>query len=199
MILLGAHNNKWTPEAEVELRRLVLEECKSFGQAARILQVSRSTVIGKAKRIGITSSHPPTQPGAKRRRPAPKPQRAPVSLALVAGRPQASSVPTAVPAPPKPSQPQSEGPLTIDQLTFPPCQCRWIVSDKPTLYCGKPFPVGQALSFCAEHLVRAGTVGLVADRLGLDCTLIELNPEYAEMARSRIERDAGMFAKVAAE
>lgn len=42
----------------------------------------------------------------------------------------------------------------------------------------------------------AGTVGLVADRLGLDCTLIELNPKYAEIARARIATDAGMFAAV---
>src|SRR5690606_30319197 len=42
----------------------------------------------------------------------------------------------------------------------------------------------------------AGTTGLVADQLGRDCTLIELNPEYAEMARKRIARDGGMFAQV---
>jgi DNA modification methylase len=42
----------------------------------------------------------------------------------------------------------------------------------------------------------AGTTGLVADRLGLDCTLIELNPEYAQIARRRIEGDAGMFSAV---
>jgi DNA modification methylase len=40
----------------------------------------------------------------------------------------------------------------------------------------------------------AGTTGLVADRLGRDAILIEINPEYAEMARRRIERDAGLFA-----
>lgn len=45
----------------------------------------------------------------------------------------------------------------------------------------------------------AGTTGLVADRLGRDCILIELNPDYAEMARRRIEGDAGLFASVAAE
>ena len=45
----------------------------------------------------------------------------------------------------------------------------------------------------------AGTTGLVADRLGRDAILIELNPTYAEMARRRVERDAGMFAMVAAE
>lgn len=43
----------------------------------------------------------------------------------------------------------------------------------------------------------AGTTGMVADRLGRDAVLIELNPEYAEMARRRIVGDAGMFAEVA--
>jgi len=32
----------------------------------------------------------------------------------------------------------------------------------------------------------AGTTGLVADALGLDCTLIELNPEYAELSARRL-------------
>jgi DNA modification methylase len=45
----------------------------------------------------------------------------------------------------------------------------------------------------------AGTTGLVADRLGRDAILIELNPTYADMARSRIGNDAPLFAKVAAE
>ena len=45
----------------------------------------------------------------------------------------------------------------------------------------------------------AGTTGMVADRLGRDAILIELNPAYAELARRRIEGDAGMFAGVAAE
>ncbi len=42
----------------------------------------------------------------------------------------------------------------------------------------------------------AGTTGLVADRLGRNAILIELNPEYAEIARKRIEGDAPMFAEV---
>lgn len=42
----------------------------------------------------------------------------------------------------------------------------------------------------------AGTTGLVADRLGRNAMLIELNPEYAEMARRRIHREAPMFADV---
>lgn len=43
----------------------------------------------------------------------------------------------------------------------------------------------------------AGTTALVADRLGRNATIIELNPEYAAMARERISQDAGMFADVA--
>lgn len=44
----------------------------------------------------------------------------------------------------------------------------------------------------------AGTVGMVADRMGRSATLIELNPAFSDMAVKRIEGDAGMFAQVAA-
>lgn len=43
----------------------------------------------------------------------------------------------------------------------------------------------------------AGTTALVADRLRRDAILIELNPDYAAMARQRLQNDAGMFAEVA--
>lgn len=42
----------------------------------------------------------------------------------------------------------------------------------------------------------AGTVGLVADRLQRDCILIELNPEYCQMAADRIKADGGFMADV---
>lgn len=42
----------------------------------------------------------------------------------------------------------------------------------------------------------AGTVGLVADELGRNAILIELNTEYAEMARQRIHGAAPLFAEV---
>lgn len=44
----------------------------------------------------------------------------------------------------------------------------------------------------------AGTVGLVASRMGFDAVLIELNPAYAEIARHRIYDDMPMFADVSA-
>lgn len=42
----------------------------------------------------------------------------------------------------------------------------------------------------------AGTTALVADRLGRNALLIELNPNYAEMARRRITAEAGMFSPI---
>lgn len=42
----------------------------------------------------------------------------------------------------------------------------------------------------------AGTTALVADRLGRDAILIELNADYAEMATHRLRRDAQMFFKL---
>lgn len=44
----------------------------------------------------------------------------------------------------------------------------------------------------------AGTTGLVADRLGRNAILIELNPEYAAPAERRIRNDAPLFAELEA-
>lgn len=42
-----------------------------------------------------------------------------------------------------------------------------------------------------DPFVGSGTTALVAHRLGREAVGIELSPEYAEMARQRIEDDAG--------
>jgi DNA modification methylase len=44
----------------------------------------------------------------------------------------------------------------------------------------------------------AGTTGLVADRLGRNAVLIELNPEYAAIAERRLNADSPLFAEVKA-
>ena len=44
-----------------------------------------------------------------------------------------------------------------------------------------------------DPFAGSGTVGLVADRLQRDAILIEISPEYAEMARRRIADDAGLL------
>jgi DNA modification methylase len=47
-----------------------------------------------------------------------------------------------------------------------------------------------------DPFAGAGTTGLVADRLRRNAILIELKPEYAAMARRRIEGDAPLFVQV---
>ena len=64
---------------------------------------------------------------------------------------------------------------------------------QPTCECNAETQPCQVL----DPFGGAGTVGLVADRLGRNATLIEINPDYAEMARQRITKDAPLFARVA--
>jgi len=49
---------------------------------------------------------------------------------------------------------------------------------------------------CLDPFAGSGTVGMVADRLGRDAILIDLNPEYSEMQRARVTADAPLFAEV---
>ena len=75
----------------------------------------------------------------------------------------------------------TEPPLAETVGWQPSCQCN----------AGSPIPCTVLDPFGG-----AGTTGLVADRLGRDAILIELNEEYATEARRRIAEDAGMFADV---
>jgi DNA modification methylase len=54
-------------------------------------------------------------------------------------------------------------------------------------------PVGGAV---LDPFGGAGTTGLVADRLGRNAILCELNPAYAAMAEKRLRADGGMFIDV---
>ena len=56
---------------------------------------------------------------------------------------------------------------------------------EPTCGCGAE----NRPCVCLDPFAGAGTVGLVADRLQRDAILIEISPEYAEMARQRIRED----------
>ena len=69
--------------------------------------------------------------------------------------------------------------------TFPPALV------EPCIKAGCPVD-GKVL----DPFGGAGTVGLVADRLARKAILIEISPEYAEMARKRIEDDQPLFADV---
>ena len=47
-----------------------------------------------------------------------------------------------------------------------------------------------------DPFAGSGTTGLVAKRLGRNAILIELNPEYADMARERLKQDAPLLTEV---
>ena len=47
-----------------------------------------------------------------------------------------------------------------------------------------------------DPFAGSGTTGLVADKLGRDAILIEINAEYADMARERIVSDSPLFVQV---
>ena len=70
--------------------------------------------------------------------------------------------------------------------TFPPALI------EPCILAGAP-----AGGTVLDPFGGAGTTGLVADRHGRNAILIELNPEYAAIAKRRIEGDSPLFAEVA--
>ena len=63
---------------------------------------------------------------------------------------------------------------------------------RPGCTCGKEPTPATVL----DPFFGAGTVGLVAARLGRSFIGIELNPDYCEMARRRIEADAPLMTRV---
>jgi len=69
--------------------------------------------------------------------------------------------------------------------TFPPALI------KPCIQAGSP-----AGGIVLDPFGGAGTTGLVADRLGRDAILCELNPEYSKLADHRITDDAPLFTQV---
>jgi hypothetical protein len=66
---------------------------------------------------------------------------------------------------------------------------------RPTCDCQTNTGAGR--SVVLDPFGGAGTTGLVADRLGRNAILCEMNPDYAEMARRRITADSPLFGDVA--
>lgn len=85
----------------------------------------------------------------------------------------------------------------------------WSVRPQPT-YTGHPAVMAAEIArrciVCStepggmvlDPFAGAGTTGLVADRLGRNAILIELNPTYTAMTERRLRADAGMFAALEA-
>ena len=76
---------------------------------------------------------------------------------------------------------------------------RWHVETtgwRPTCDCNAAEPVPAVVLDCFGG---AGTVGLVADRLQRDAILVEISPDYADMARARIHGDAPLFTQTSVD
>jgi len=68
---------------------------------------------------------------------------------------------------------------------------------RPACKCSAGDPIPQLI---LDPFGGSGTTGLVADKLGRDAVLIELNPDYAELSRQRIlDRQGPMFTTVTME
>jgi DNA modification methylase len=77
---------------------------------------------------------------------------------------------------------------TIATAPFPEAHFATFPPELPEICIKAGCPVGGTV---LDPFGGAGTTGLVADRLQRNCILIELNPEYAAMARRRIDGDRG--------
>ena len=65
--------------------------------------------------------------------------------------------------------------------------------EPPTDKCPPEFNHDVRPPVILDPFAGAGTTGLVADNMGRDAILIEINPEYAEMARDRIHSNNPLF------
>ena len=83
---------------------------------------------------------------------------------------------------------------TITTQPFPEAHFATFPPELPELCIKAGCPVGGTV---LDPFAGAGTTGLVADRLGRDAILIELNPAYGGMAHQRIVNDGPLFAAVA--
>ena len=131
----------WTQD-RIDRLKVLWAEGRTADQIARELQngLSRSAVLGKVHRLGLSAGRAATPP---------KPGRTP-SRRSDAGPPasvsQATSAPTGIAAPERPG---------VDLLRVGRTQCRWPVGDPlaPGFgLCGRPVARG---AYCADHAGHA--------------------------------------------
>lgn len=134
----------WTEERVAELRRLWAEGYSSSYIASRLGGISRSGVLGKLHRLGLSGRIVQTTP-------KPKPKTAPPPKAEVAPEPKATPpaddvrpTPTfrALPLPAEPA-PLHPG-ITLEELTFR--TCRWPRGD----------PAKESFRYCGARTEAAG-------------------------------------------
>lgn len=147
----------WTP-ARIDRLRMLWLEGQTAEQIAADLKngISRSAVLGKVHRLGLTAGRPGRPAVSKPPRPRPP--------ADAEARPGTLRDPAPVPPALLPPSPVAEG---VTLLALRRDQCRWPLGDACTglLFCGLPVARG---AFCAGHAAAAyrsppgGTASLLA-------------------------------------
>lgn len=137
----------WTEERVERLKALWREGLSGSKIARELGGVTRSAVIAKAHRLGLSARRIPNKPGKairtrglpKTRAPMPKPK--PAQLKTEKTRPK-----------PKPTD--EPEPLNIPLEQLERGQCKWSVTEgDPHLFCGHPTKEGSP--YCQHHAARA--------------------------------------------
>jgi len=146
----------WTPE-RVERLRALWREGRSAEQIARELDhgISRSAVLGKVYRLGLSEGRPGRSVARKRPRAPPRPQRSPSAVSTRSGTGVTKNAEAS--SGPMPERPV-DGP---DILAVRRGQCRWPYGEPGAdlVFCGRPVARG---AFCAAH----ADIGYQAPREG---------------------------------
>ncbi|MEL6569364.1 MAG: GcrA family cell cycle regulator [Pseudomonadota bacterium] len=143
-----ATRNGWTEERVERLKALWAQGLSGAHIARELGGVTRSAVIAKIHRMGITR---PTREPSRKVRPvqtrglpktrAPMPKPKPAQLKAEKTRP-------------KPKRTDEPEPLNIPFEQLERGQCKWSVTDgDPHLFCGHPTKAGSA--YCEHHAARA--------------------------------------------
>lgn len=136
---------KWSAERDALLTRLRVEEGKSAQQIADLMAISRSAVLGRARRLALPLAQ------GREPKPAPQPRKPPSQPRKPPAQPRS---PVSLPPKPLPHAPPptSEGIALVD---LKPATCRWPLGDWSTpaddlRFCGTG-PTEPNSSYCPYH------------------------------------------------
>lgn len=135
----------WTEERISTLKKLWLDGLSASQVARQLGGVTRSAVIGKVHRLGLTGRVAPSQPA----RPAFKAPRPPRRTATARSRETRRVVPAEPEA--EPHMPREEEPGAATLLTLGAHMCKWPIGDPESdgfTFCGRRSSDGP---YCSEH------------------------------------------------
>ena len=148
----------WTDEAVEELKRM-WDKGMTTGQIAKVLNVTKNSIIGKVHRLCLTARPSPikkAETNDKEKKKASKPAKAEKETAKAAPQKPAKCIKKdPIEEPAKPVAPIVEE-TNIPLVKLDNHTCRWPIGDPKDEYfcfCGKRIKTGQ--TYCEEHAAVA--------------------------------------------